>query len=453
MSKLLSNVLDKVSEDNNAYRMELRTLNKSIDEKTTALVGDIVTLSNYTVDFSNTLTTAKEKLVNPISRTIESYVIKDLRGVETVNEQFVDKINDKIEDANISTKEEKDNFIENLNTLLNNKYLEIVKIKRVEFLDDNGSNNDVENFIIDFISYLKNIVSIDEEKLNELITSYKNNLYEMILQTLDIISSIYLNNFVNEIKDALYTAFDFNGSSTNYSNENDFKPYIPDINPVPEVEIPAVPEIPVPEIPVTVGLEEIKKDESNNEQENDVTISLDASKDIKDVSPLKITPIAPIEILEEKKNDESKKAYDVEEILKIAKSPVVTMPPDEQKQSDEYLSVSPIINKEENDTFDSEFDEREIVEEMINRLNKRLSLIKERQESFSEEKRKLEEDETFVNDLIKSSNAKREELDAFEKELDNKEKEIKEKQEDLEKKINDVMPFADAIMKSSNEEA
>ena len=74
MSKLLSNVLDKVSEDNNTYRNELRDLNKFIDEKSTALVGDIVTLSNYTIDFSNAISSAKENLVNPVSRIIESYV-------------------------------------------------------------------------------------------------------------------------------------------------------------------------------------------------------------------------------------------------------------------------------------------------------------------------------------------------------------------------------------------
>mgnify|MGYP006998490749 FL=1 len=88
MSKLLSSVLDRVSEDNNEYRKDLRILNNLIDEKTTALVGDVVTLSNYTADFSNTISVAKEKLVNPISRVVESYVIKDLRSVEAVNEQL-----------------------------------------------------------------------------------------------------------------------------------------------------------------------------------------------------------------------------------------------------------------------------------------------------------------------------------------------------------------------------
>ena len=121
MSKLLSSVLDKVSEDNNTYRSELRNLNKFIDEKTTALIGDVVTISNYTVDFSNAIMNVKDMVTTPISKLIESYAIKDLRSVETVNEQFVDKINDKIETSNINTKEEKENFIQNLDSLLNDK--------------------------------------------------------------------------------------------------------------------------------------------------------------------------------------------------------------------------------------------------------------------------------------------------------------------------------------------
>ena len=90
---------------------------------------------------------------------------------------------------------------------------------------------------------------------------------------------------------------------------------------------------------------------------------------------------------------------------------------------------------------------------MIKRLTKRLSLINERQEKYYEEKRKLQEDESFVNDLIESSNRKRKELDDLEEELNNKEEEIKEKQKELDKKINDVMPFANAIMKTNDEEA
>ena len=36
MSKLLSSVLDRISENNNEYRTILRNLNSSIDEKTTS---------------------------------------------------------------------------------------------------------------------------------------------------------------------------------------------------------------------------------------------------------------------------------------------------------------------------------------------------------------------------------------------------------------------------------
>ena len=180
MSKLLSSVLDKVSEDNNTYRSELRNLNKFIDEKTTALIGDVVTISNYTVDFSNAIMNVKDMVTNPISKLIESYAIKDLRSVETVNEQFVDKINDKIETSNINTKEEKENFIQNLDSLLNDKYLEIVKIKRVPFFNEDGSNEEIEKCINEFISYLKGISNFDDNKLAELMNSYKNDVYDLI---------------------------------------------------------------------------------------------------------------------------------------------------------------------------------------------------------------------------------------------------------------------------------
>lgn len=482
MSKLLSSVLDKISEDNNSYRMELRDLNKTIDEKTTALVGDVVTLSNYTVDFSNAVTNAKEKLVNPISRIIESYVIKDLRSVETVNEQFVDKINDKIENSNINNDEDRENFIKNLNSLLNDKYLEIVKIKRIDFLNTNGINDDVENCIIDFTNYLKSVSTFDDSRLNELMNAYKFNLYSVISQALLNISNIYLDNFVNGISDALNVSLDTNDLNIEpSSNEGSFKPYIPEMNPVPEIEIPVVPEVPafteievpqtpqfnepeinekpvfiepeVPEIPNLSELEIPKMVDVAEEKVIDMPLEQPAFEEVNMVPSMDIPEIAPIEITVDKKVEEPKKKYDVEEILKIAKSPIVTMPVEEKKTSNDYLSVSLINNKEEVDSFESDVDEKEIVEEMIKRLTKRLSIINERQEKYDEAKRKLEEDEAFVNDLIESSNNKRNELDKLENELDDKEKEIKERQKELDKKINDVMPFAKAIMKSNNEEA
>ena len=173
MSKLLNSVLDRVSENNNEYRIELKNLYKSIEEKTTGIVGDIVTLSNYTLDFSNTITNAKEELVNPISRVIESYAIKDLRSVETVNEQFIDKINDKLDNADITTNEEKDKFIGSLNTLLNDKYLEIVRIKRVDFVAADGTNSSVEETVNVYISSLTSKANFDISRLTELFNTYK----------------------------------------------------------------------------------------------------------------------------------------------------------------------------------------------------------------------------------------------------------------------------------------
>ena len=478
MSKLLSNVLDKVSENNNDYRLELKNLNKLIDEKTTSLVGDIVTLSNYVVDFSNAVITAKERLVNPISRIIESYAIKDLRNVEAVNEQFVDKINDKLENANISSKEEKDNFIGNLNTLLNEKYLEIVRIKRVGFTSIDGTNTEIEDCVLEFNNYLKETSNFSSDKLDELLNSYKKEIYSLVDNSFNTISSLYLNNFVSEVSSALSGAIDYDASNISADiNEEEFKPYIPEIPQVPEVpeveleSINEMPEIPLVEQPQFINEEiinnevqneEILSDEYQREEETssndiispineDLFISQEENK--VSVPVMEIPSIAPIEIKEEPVTGQTKKLYDVEEILKIAKSPIVSIPKEEVKETNDYLTVDFIKPEEEKEIFNSEFDEKEIVEEMINRLTKRLQAINERQEKYNAEKNKLEEDEAFVNDLIESANNKKEELDRFEKELDEKEIEIKEKQKDLDRKLNDVLPFANAIMKEDNKEA
>ena len=154
------------------------------------------------------------------------------------------------------------------------------------------------------------------------------------------------------------------------------------------------------------------------------------------------------EVKEPQTEEKPKKTYDVEEILKIAKSPIVATPEETPKKDDSYVSVEPIEVKDEKNNLDAEFDAREIVEEMINRFTKRLDQIDQRKAKYEEETNKLKEDEAFVNDLIKSSKQKKEELDAFEKELDEKEKELDEKQKELDKKINDIMPFANAVLKS-----
>ncbi len=466
MSKLLNSVLDRVSENNNEYRSILRALNSTIDEITTSLVGDVVTLSSYTADFSNTLSESKEKLVNPISRIIESYVIKDLRSVETVNEQFVEKINDKLENADIKSKEEKDSFANSLNTLLNDKYLEIVKIKRVDFFNPAGVNENIEEAIDNFVSYLNGVATFGQEGLNKLIDDYKAKIYGQVRSALEKISNLYLNNFVSEVSSSLNAAIDYDNDSVKEEVKDDFKPFIPEINPVPEAvvpEAPVIPEIPeVPEIPAVEQLDlstsEIKTEDMDKTMPispmNEKNINNNSSFDIPTIPENDdVKPATQPEIKEEKNGEElTKRPYDVEEILKIAKSPIVTIPEvkkeDTVSEKDEYVPISPIIEEKETETMESEFNEKEIVEEMIRRLTNRLNDINERTSKYDDEKKKLEEDEAFVNDLIKSSNDKKEELDRFESELDEKEKELDERQKELDKKINDVMPFANAVLKS-----
>ena len=463
MSKLLNSVLDRVSENNNEYRSILRALNSTIDEVTTSLVGDVVTLSSYTADFSNTLSESKEKLVNPISRIIESYVIKDLRSVETVNEQFVEKINDKLENADIKSKEEKDSFTNSLNTLLNDKYLEIVKIKRIDFFNPAGVNENIEEAIDNFVSYLNGVATFDQESLNTLINDYKSKIYGQVKSTLEKISNLYLNNFVSEVSSSLNAAIDYDNESVKEEVKDDFKPFIPDINPIPEAVVPEAPVIPeIPEVPIMPEVKEqgdnIPEINTEDEEKNIPISSINEEKvddnfqfDIPTIPETNdVKPVTPVEIKEEP----SKRSYDVEEILKIAKSPVVTMPDEKSEDTsldkDEYIQISPIVKEKETETMESEFNEKEIVEEMIRRLTNRLNDINERTSKYESEKEKLEEDELFVNDLIKSSNDKKEELDKFESELDVKEKELDERQKELDKKINDVMPFANAVLKSEN---
>lgn len=450
MSKLLNSVLDRVSENNNEYRSILRALNSTIDEVTTSLVGDVVTLSSYIADFSNTLSESKEKLVNPISRIIESYVIKDLRSVETVNEQFVEKINDKLENADIKSKEEKDSFANSLNNLLNDKYLEIVKIKRIDFFNPAGVNENIEEAIDGFVSYLNGVATFNQESLNTLINDYKSKIYKQVKSALEKISNLYLNNFVSEVSSSLNAAIDYDNDSVKEEVKDDFKPFIPDINPIPEAVVPEAPVIPeIPEVPVMPEVKEqsdnIPEINTKDEEKKDDNFSLDIPT-IPEVTDVK--PVTPVEIKEEP----SKRPYDVEEILKIAKSPIVSMPEMKKEEpfstKDEYVPVSPITEEKETETMESEFNEKEIVEEMIRRLTNRLNDINERTSKYESEKEKLEEDESFVNDLIKSSNDKKEELDKFESELDAKEKELDERQKELDKKINDVMPFANAVLKS-----
>lgn len=466
MSKILNSVLEKVSENNNEYRAFLRDLNVKIDEKTTAFVGDVVTVSGYTVDFSNAITLAKEKIVNPVSRTVESYVIKDLRSVETVNEQFVEKINDKIENTSINSKEEKEAFNNNLNHLLNEKYLEIVKIKRVDFLNKDEKNDDIESCVKDFYDSIN--VNTTTSNLEDTFNDFKKELYNVITNTLTKISDLYLNNFVSEVSSALNSSVDYNDKLEESAEE--FKPFIPDINPVPEVLIPSIPEVEV-NSPIEPELNDVKTDdelivpvieeesnEINNEPlvENEIITPVINDEKEEDSTLMNVEPISPIEFTEEQVNETSKEAfkkpYDVEEILKIAKSPIVAVPEvKETIEKDDYVNVEPIINEKETDTMEAEYSERDIVEEMIRRLTKRLEEIDERRESYKEEKTKLEEDEEFVNDLIESSNAKREDLDKFEQELNDKEEELNNKQKELEKKINDVMPFANAVLNSEKE--
>lgn len=266
MSKLLNSTLEKVSENNNDYRKDLRALNNQIDERTTALIGEVVTLSNYTLDFTNAINISKENLVNPILRVIESYAIKDLRSVEEINEKFIEKINDKIENTEINSDSAKEQFISTIDSLLNSKYLEIININRVTFIDENG-NSDIERILNDFVSYLLANGKYDELSLNSLMNTYRNDIYSMISKTLSGINKLYQDNFIGEVKSDLRVAL--NDEDVLVNSEDEFKPYIPDINPIPTINIPEVPKF--DEAPISNNIVEPVFDSSNfNEHSSEI---------------------------------------------------------------------------------------------------------------------------------------------------------------------------------------
>ena len=349
---------------------------------------------------------------------------------------------------------------------MNDKYLEIVKIKRIDFFNPAGVNENIEEAINGFVSYLNGVATFDPQSLNKLIDDYKAKIYRQIRSALEKISNLYLNNFVNEVSSSLNAAIDYDNDSVKEEVKDDFKPFIPDINPAPEAVIPEAPVIPeIPEVPVMPEVEkldlstpEIKPEDIDKTMPispiNEENINNNSSVDISTIpGNVDVKPMIQSEIKEENDGEElTKRPYDVEEILKIAKSPIVTIPEvkkeDTVSEKNEYVPISPIIEEKETETMESEFNEKEIVEEMIRRLTNRLNDINERTSKYENEKKKMEEDEAFVNDLIKSSNDKKEELDRFESELDEKEKELDERQKELDKKINDVMPFANAVLKS-----
>lgn len=440
MNKLSSSVLDRISENNNEYRTKLRSLSNQIEEKVTSLVGELVTLSNYVIDFSKTINVSKEQLSNPLVSLVENYVIKDLRGVETVNEQFIDKINDRLSESDITNEDDKVNFINSLDNLLNNKYLEIVKIKRVNFTLGDGKNKEVEEKFENFENYIREYQNVNMEVLINTIDKYKSLIYSIILDTLNDISNLYLNNFASGIKEALDISIKFDN---NTNNSNVFAP-LNDINN--DIELPSIPSI-----------NDIKEEQisnfNTNLESNDIelpsipTIPSIGEQMQVDVKPMDIPNVEPVTL-----NKPEKKQYDVEEILKIAKSPIVTMEDKkEEEKKDTFVSVDPISFKEEKESVTPEFDEAELVDELIKRLSNRLSKINERQEKYESDKKQLEDDESFVNSLIDSSNKKQKELDEFELELNKKEEELELKQKELNKKINDVLPFANAVMNMQKE--
>ena len=311
-----------------------------------------------------------------------------------------------------------------------------------------GKNREVEEKFENFENYIKTYQNVNIEALTSTIDKYKALIYSLISDTLTDISNLYLNNFADGIKESLDTSIKFDNK---VANESAFTPFTPEVNESSDIKLPSIPSI-----------SDVKEEVSpvfvpnsdNNLESNDIELpeipsihSIDNQIKHDDVKPMDVPNNEPITL-----NKSEKKQYDVEEILKIAKSPIVTMEDKKEAEKKEsFVSVEPISFKEEKESATLEFDEAELVDELIRRLSNRLAKINERSEKYESDKKQLEDDESFVNSLIDSSNKKQKELDEFELELNKKEKELELKQKELNKKINDVLPFANAVMNMQKE--
>ena len=317
------------------------------------------------------------------------------------------------------------------------------------YIKEDGTNSDVESSITEFINTVAGN-NVENTKKEELVNSYKNDLYGVIKSSLNKISNLYLNNFVDGVSSSLNQAIDYDDRKEEVKEKEEYKPFIPNIAPFNQVSDSNIEkEVKAP------AIDEIKKVEETiqNVQKPLIIINEDTLPKLAEFVPPVLPSIKKKEEAKEKKEEtvSAKKSYDVEEILKIAKSPVVadipTLKEEKKEETQTYDSVKPISI--ENDVKDDvTFDEKQIVEEMIRRLSSRLKEIDSRETKCKEEEEAVSEDEAFVNDLIDSADKKKVELDEFEKSLDDKEAELKEKEKELKSKIDSIMPFANAVLEN-----
>ena len=414
MNDILQGLQEKISESNNQYRDILQKTKNSVENRTTVLVGGLVTLSNYESDFNDLTIKTKEMVSDKINKVIESYFVKDLRNVDDVNEQFIKKINDKLNKVELDTEDERQKFIDSLKKLLFEKYLGIVNIKRIPFFQENDDNKDIEDIVNMYTNSLEETNLYNEEKLAALFFEYKEDIYKAIKSDLEDLNKLFINNFITEIEVAL-------------SDDTPAKQDIEISNKMPEeVQPDLYEELPTFEEP---KIEEIPE-----------SITYDTPEPFfeEKVEPIVKPPIIEeIEkpVIEEIEKPSYKSNVKIDDIFELTKP----------KEINNSISVprSEISNKE-----DISADEDELVGAMIDRLTARLDKVNEKEKEVEEERQRIGEDEKFLEELAESTDKKALALDEKEKFLREKDIELKEKEKVLNEKLNTVLPFANAVLKS-----
>lgn len=409
MNDILQNLQEKISESNNQYRDILQRTKNSIENRTTVLVGGLVTLSNYESDFNDLTIKSKEMLSDKIFKVIEAYCVKDLRNVDNVNEQFIKKINDKLNKVELDTDDERQKFVDSLKKLLFEKYLDIVNIKRIPFFQENDDNKDIEDIVNMYTNSLEETNLYNDEKLAALFFEYKEDIYKAIKSDIEDLNKLFINNFITEIEVALSDNNTIK-QETEISNKT-FDEVQQDFY----EEMPKIDEIPEPII--------YKPEESFFEEKVEPVIEQPIIEEIKQP------------VIEEIEKPAYKSNVKIDDIFELTKP----------KEVSNTISIprSEISIKEE-----TSVDEDELVGAMIDRLTSRLEKVNQKEKEVEEERKRIKEDEKFLEELSDSTDKKAVSLDEKEQFLREKDIELKEKEKVLNEKLNAVLPFANAVLKS-----
>lgn len=455
MNNILIKSRERISENNNSYIQILNNLSVELEEKISMVLGTLVTHTNQSADLSMLGDGSKVKLLIPLNKIIESYTIKDLRVVEDVNEQFLKKISDKVDSTNIVDSDSKQKFTESLINLLEEKYLEIIKIKRLPFFSDNNKNIELESCLEEYKNYLLSLNIFDANAVETNLLNFNNDIIILINATFNEVNNLYLNNFINEIyviineevnKSGIIDNAPINNMETHFENDLENQT----INENIQVETPVMQNTDMNQVN-NMDMNQVSNMDINQVNNMDINTYENITPPI--VNPVTMPPAERVlKDAEEQPVEMPSKvtSSNVDQIFELTKPQYNVSSPDVKMTpvfKDDY--VSKVIKAEPETKI--ELNEKELVSEMIRRLSLKLEELEEKDIKCNIEETQLEEDEKYLEELIKNTQEKEKNYLNFKKELEDKQKDLIETEKQLKVKLDSLMPFANAVLKSEKE--